>query len=46
MLFNDTVRYNLDPFGLNSDAELERVIKLCQMEAAIRALPEGLNHKV
>jgi len=46
VLFNDTVKYNLDPFGSVSDEELWRVIDLCQMKEAILALPDGIEHKV
>jgi len=46
VLFNDTVRYNLDPFGTADDDELERVLELVQLADAIRAVEGGLDHKV
>ena len=46
VLFNESVRYNLDPFSQSDDAELERVIELVQLKAPIAALPEGLKAPV
>ena len=46
VLFNESVRYNLDPFGEASDAEVKKVVKLAQLDAAVAALPEGLESPV
>ena len=46
VLFNESVRYNLDPFGEASDAEVQKAVKMAQLDAAVAALPEGLNSPV
>jgi len=46
VLFNESVRYNLDPFAQSDDAEIERVIELVQLKAPIAALPKGLDSPV
>ena len=46
VLFNESVRYNLDPFGEASDAEVKKAVKLAQLDAAVAALPEGLDSPV
>ena len=46
VLFNESVRYNLDPFSQSDDAEIERVIELVQLKAPIAALPDGLKAPV
>jgi len=46
VLFNDTLRYNLDPFGERTDNELHAVLDLVQMAATVRELPDGLRHQV
>jgi ABC-type multidrug transport system fused ATPase/permease subunit len=46
VLFNDSVRYNLDPFATATDAELHEVLALVQLSDAIAALPGTLDHKV
>ena len=46
VLFNESVRYNLDPFGEASDAEVKKVVKMAQLDAAVAALPEGLKSPV
>ena len=46
VLFNESVRYNLDPFGEASDAEVKKVVKMAQLDAAVAALPEGLESPV
>jgi ABC-type multidrug transport system fused ATPase/permease subunit len=42
VLFNDTVKYNLDPFGEHTDAELQEVLKHAQLEAPISKLSNGI----
>ena len=46
VLFNATVRYNLDPFHVQPEAELRRVLELVQMKDVIDGLPSGLAHGV
>jgi len=46
IVFSNTVRYNLDPFGASSDKELWDVLKKVQMSEVIAALPEGLDYHV
>lgn len=46
VLFNDSVRYNLDPFNTASDAELHEVLSMVQLSDAVAALPGTLEHKV
>jgi ABC-type multidrug transport system fused ATPase/permease subunit len=46
VMFSNTVRYNLDPFGAASDEELWEVLKKVQMGEAIAALPKGLDEEV
>ena len=43
MLFNETVRYNLDPFGEHSDADVKQAVARAQLDTAVAALPEGLE---
>ena len=46
VLFTNTLRYNLDPFALCTDAELRRVLKLVQLEDLVGELEGGLEYKV
>ena len=46
IIFNDSVRYNLDPFGEHSDAELLDALRLVQLADAVAALEKGLGHGV
>ena len=46
VLFNESVRYNLDPFNEASDAEVETAVKMAQLDAAVAALPQGLKSPV
>ena len=46
MLFNESVRYNLDPFNEASDAEVDTAVKMAQLDAAVAALPQGLKSPV
>jgi ABC-type multidrug transport system fused ATPase/permease subunit len=41
VLFNESVRYNLDPFNEASDAEVEKAVKMAQLDAAVAALPQA-----
>ena len=42
VIFSNSVRYNLDPFGACSDAELWEVIEKVQLSEVIAGLPGGL----
>mmetsp|Transcript_19797 Transcript_19797/g.50032 ORF Transcript_19797/g.50032 Transcript_19797/m.50032 type:complete len:884 (+) Transcript_19797:966-3617(+) len=46
VLFNESVRYNLDPFNEASDAEVDTAVKMAQLDAAVAALPQGLKSPV
>ena len=46
VMFSNTVRYNLDPFGDKSDVELWEVLKKVQLDDIIAALPLGLEDQV
>lgn len=46
VMFSNTVRYNLDPFGDKSDVELWEVLKKVQLDEIIAALPLGLEDQV
>jgi ABC-type multidrug transport system fused ATPase/permease subunit len=46
VIFSNTVRYNLDPFGTATDEELWDVLKKVQMEGVITGLPGGLLQEV
>jgi ABC-type multidrug transport system fused ATPase/permease subunit len=46
IIFSNTVRYNLDPFGKTSDAELWEVLKKVQMAEVMSQLPGGLDELV
>jgi ATP-binding cassette subfamily C (CFTR/MRP) protein 1 len=43
VMFSNTIRYNLDPFGSMSDEELWDVLKKVEMAEAIAQLPKGLD---
>ena len=42
ILFSNTVKYNLDPFGVCNDDEIWDVLKKVTLENIVRALPNGL----
>jgi ATP-binding cassette, subfamily C (CFTR/MRP), member 2 len=46
VIFSNTVRYNLDPFGSATDEEVWETLKKVQMEETILELPGGLNELV
>jgi len=46
VMFSNTIRYNLDPFGTKSDKELWDVLKKVEMGEVIAALPKGLDGAV
>ena len=46
VMFSNTVRYNLDPFGEKSEYDLWEALKKVQLAEAIAALPLGLDEQV
>lgn len=46
VLFSNTVRYNLDPFGTKTDQELWNVLIKVQLGQAIAGLEKGLDEEV
>merc|ERR1712224_499324 len=46
VMFSNTIRYNPDPFGSQSDEELWNVLKKVEMQEAIAQLPKGLDDMV
>jgi len=46
VMFSNTVRYNLDPFGTKSDQELWNVLIKVQLGQAIASLERGLDEEV
>jgi ATP-binding cassette subfamily C (CFTR/MRP) protein 1 len=46
VMFSNTVRYNLDPFGTKTDEELWNVLIKVQLGQAIASLEKGLDEEV
>lgn len=46
VLFSNTVRYNIDPFGTASDEEVWETLHKVQMDDVVRGLPMGLLEQV
>ena len=46
VLFDGSIRFNLDPFGTCTDSDLWAALRRCQMESNIRALPGQLDESV
>jgi ABC-type multidrug transport system fused ATPase/permease subunit len=46
VMFSNTIRYNLDPFGTKTDDELWEVLKKVEMGEPIAQLPKGLDDMV
>jgi ABC-type multidrug transport system fused ATPase/permease subunit len=46
ILFTGTVRFNLDPFSLYSDADIERVLALVHLKAYVDSLDKKLDFEV
>jgi len=46
VMFSNTIRYNLDPFGTKTDDELWDVLKKVEMGEPIAQLPKGLDDMV
>ncbi len=45
MLFSGTVRINLDPFGVHTDAELWRALEHAHLKDFFSSLPDKLEYK-
>jgi ATP-binding cassette subfamily C (CFTR/MRP) protein 1 len=46
VMFSNTVRYNLDPFGERSEYDIWEALKKVQLAEAIAVLPGGLDEQV
>jgi len=46
VMFSNTVRYNMDPFGEATESELRDVLRKVELTAFIDSLPDGLDEKV
>jgi ATP-binding cassette subfamily C (CFTR/MRP) protein 1 len=46
VMFSNTVRYNLDPFGEKSEYDLWEALKKVQLAEAIAVMPDGLDEQV
>lgn len=46
VMFSNTVRYNIDPFGSATESEILEVLEKVQLLDVINALPEGLDDEV
>lgn len=46
ILFSGSLRLNLDPFDMYSDAEVWKALELAHLKDFINGLPSGLYHKV
>ena len=46
VMFSNTVRYNIDPFGTATESEIMEVLEKVQLVDVINALPDGLEDEV
>ena len=46
VMFSNTVRYNIDPFGASTESEIWEVLEKVQLTEFISALPDGLDDQV
>lgn len=46
VMFSNTVRYNIDPFGASTESEIWEVLEKVQLTEVISALPDGLDDQV
>lgn len=46
VMFSNTIRYNIDPFGTATESEILEVLEKVQLNDFINALPEGLDEPV
>ncbi len=46
VMFSNTVRYNIDPFGAATETEIWEVLEKVQLAEVINALPDGLDDQV
>jgi ABC-type multidrug transport system fused ATPase/permease subunit len=45
-MFSATLRYNLDPFGMASDADVHEVLTRVHLHNMLASFPDGLNHEI
>ncbi|RCN32695.1 hypothetical protein ANCCAN_21501, partial [Ancylostoma caninum] len=46
VLFSGTLRFNLDPFGANTDTEIWSALELASLKAFVSGFPDGLDHPI
>ncbi|KAM7353891.1 multidrug-Resistance like Protein 1 isoform 2-T2 [Cochliomyia hominivorax] len=46
VLFSGSLRINLDPFEVKSDAEIWKALELSHLKTFVKSLPAGLNHEI
>jgi ATP-binding cassette subfamily C (CFTR/MRP) protein 1 len=46
VMFSNTVRYNIDPFGVATESEILEVLEKVHLSDVINALPNGLDEQV
>ncbi|ETN70564.1 hypothetical protein NECAME_14680 [Necator americanus] len=46
VLFSGTLRFNLDPFGRSTDAEIWNALELANIKVCVSDFPDGLNHPI
>jgi len=46
VLFSGTLRFNIDPFGERSDAELWRALELAHLKPLVAKFVDGLSHRI
>ncbi|XP_065356725.1 multidrug resistance-associated protein 1 isoform X5 [Calliphora vicina] len=46
VLFSGSLRINLDPFEVKSDAEIWKALELSHLKVFVKSLPAGLNHEI
>lgn len=44
VIFAGTVRFNVDPFGNYSDAEIWSALELVHIKARVKSMDDGLSH--
>lgn len=46
VLFSNSIRFNLDPFGERSDVELWKSLDQVELKSMVSAMPDGIDSKV
>jgi ABC-type multidrug transport system fused ATPase/permease subunit len=46
VLFSGTLRFNLDPFGRHSDAEIWTALEDSHLHDFANQMPQGLDHQI